>query len=132
MLGGWNLARLWFNEVRIIFDQKFACDVIIFADVIIFDYDVIIWEYIYNFRLNDANDFIFTPRLNIDKRNIFWDFGENPTWWRHFTSRDFIFLHFYVTWRKMTLSCRIFTKISGYVPFINIKLWCKYEVIRII
>ena len=63
------MARLWLNQVRIIFDQKFACDVIIFADVIIFDYDVIIWEYIYNFRLNDANDFIFTPQLNIDERN---------------------------------------------------------------
>ena len=97
-----------------------------------FRLDVIIWEYIYNFRLNDANDFIFTPRLNIDKRNIFWDFGENPTWWRHFTSRDFIFLHFYVTWRKMTSSWRIFTKISEYVSFVNMKSWCKYEVICII
>ena len=34
--------------------------------------------------------------------------------------------------RKMTSSYRIFTKISGYVPFINIKLWYKYEVICII
>ena len=26
--------------------------------------------------------------LNINKWNTFWKFGENPTWWRHFMSRD--------------------------------------------
>ena len=29
----------------------------------------------------------------------------------------------------MRASCRIFTKISGYIPFINIKMWCEYDVI---
>ena len=47
----------------------------------------------HNFRLNNVNDFIFAPRLSIDKKNIFWDFCGNPTWWRHFTSHDVILLY---------------------------------------
>ena len=31
----------------------------------------------YNFRINDANDSIFTPQLRIDNGNISCDFGEN-------------------------------------------------------
>ena len=52
------------------------------------------WKYenCHNFRLNDANDFIFTPQHKIMKINIFWSFGENPTSWRHFTARDVIFV----------------------------------------
>ena len=49
---------------------------------------------VHNFRLNDANDFIFGPQHIIKRRNIFWFFFENPTWWRHVTSRDVIFAKF--------------------------------------
>ena len=45
----------------------------------------------HNSCLNDANLFIFSQKYDIIKRNISWRFGENPTWRRHFTSRDVIF-----------------------------------------
>ena len=70
----------------------------------------------HNFAKNGSNDVIFSQMLNIHKINIFWKFGENPTWWRHFMTSYVIFL-------------QIFTKISEYVPFRNIKLWCEYEAI---
>ena len=37
-----------------------------------------------------------------------------------------------VTWRHVTSSCRIFTKISENVSLVDIMLWYKYEVICII
>ena len=40
-----------------------------------------------NFRLNSPNDFIFSTHHNNMKTNIACDYGENPRWWRHFTSR---------------------------------------------
>ena len=41
----------------------------------------------HNFRLNDANGFLFSPQHNIMKRNISWCSGKNPTWWRHIIQR---------------------------------------------
>ena len=45
---------------------------------------------LHNFCLND---FVSAPQHNINKKNIFWKFGENATWWRYSTLRDIIFLY---------------------------------------
>ena len=44
-----------------------------------------------NFCKMHGNDFILGQKLYIDKRNNFWNLGENPTSWRHFMTDDVIF-----------------------------------------
>ena len=46
---------------------------------------------VHNFRLNNANDFIFGHKQDIIKRNDSCEYGENPRRWRQVTSYDVIF-----------------------------------------
>ena len=46
-----------------------------------------------NFCKIHANDFILGHKLYICKGNISWQFGENPTTWRHFMTDYVIFLY---------------------------------------
>ena len=122
------LYRFWTKKL---WKCIFSTVISIFADdVIIFGDDVIIWKNIHNSILNCANDFKFSPWLNINNRNSSRKFCKDPTWWRHMTSFS-KWRHFLndVMWRNMTSSRRIFTKISGNVSLIDIKVWWKFEVI---
>ena len=66
-----------------------------------------VWKYkiAHNLCVTDAKDTKFTPQQNIREGNIFWNFGENPTWWRHFLSRHVIFLF---SWQKCWRQQKIF------------------------
>ena len=78
----------------------------------------------YIFGLNGPNHFIFGPQHNINKINIFWSFGENPTWWRHFTSRDVI-LPFFV---KNCWKCADVSKHVSIMGLLNFTFWKKHYI----
>ena len=82
---------------------------------------------------------IIERRLTTQIKAIIKPLQKNEEWLTHnglFLLTSAVFQQFFakkwendVTWRKMTSSCRIFTKTSGNVCLLDIMLWCKYEVI---